>query len=246
MSLEGKVAVITGGSQGIGKAIALFLAGKKADVVICDINEEVGGETVKEIEALGVRSSFFQVNVTKSEEAVSVIDKVLDNYGKIDILINNAGVTRDGLLMRMKEEDWDLVLNVNLKGTFNFTKAALKPMMKARSGKIVNIASIIGITGNAGQANYGASKAGVIALTKSTAKEVASRGINVNAVAPGFIATKMTDALPEKVKNDMLNVIPLNKFGQPEDVAKLVYFLSSDLSDYITGQTVVVSGGMVM
>lgn len=246
MLLEGKVAIVTGGGQGIGKAISLFLSDKKATIAVCDINEELGWQAVKQIEDKGGKAQFFKVDVTKSSEVDSVVNKVLDNFNKIDILVNNAGVTKDALLLRMKEEDWDFVLNVNLKGTFNFTKAVLKPMMKQRSGKIVSIASIIGLIGNAGQANYAASKGGVIGFTKTVAKEVAARGINANAIAPGFISTSMTDKIPEDIKQKMLADIPLGKFGTPEDVAKLVYFLSSDLSDYITGQVIVVSGGMVM
>ena len=245
MLLEGKNALITGAAQGIGRAIALELAREGADVIVCDIRGEVATQTVNEIKALGRKCEFHQVNVSDAAQVKEVVDKALDNFKRIDILINNAGITRDNLIIRMDEKDWDLVLSVNLKGTFNFTKAILRPMMKQRSGKIVNIASVIGVTGNAGQANYAASKAGVIALTQSVAREVASRGINVNAVAPGFIKTAMTDALQEDIKKAILKQIPLGEFGTPEDVANVVLFLASDLSRYVNGQVIRVCGGMV-
>ncbi|MCX5711885.1 MAG: 3-oxoacyl-[acyl-carrier-protein] reductase, partial [Candidatus Omnitrophica bacterium] len=202
--------------------------------------------TAKEIEALGRKALALELNVTDSKKVDEAVNKILDKFAKIDILINNAGITKDGLLLRMKEEDWDAVINVNLKGTFLCTKAVSRVMLKQHSGKIVNIASIIGIIGNAGQANYAASKAGIIALTKTTAKEFASRNINVNAVAPGFIQTDMTAKLPEEVKQKMLAAIPLNKLGTPLDIANLCIFLASADSDYITGQVIVVDGGMVM
>jgi 3-oxoacyl-[acyl-carrier protein] reductase len=246
MLLEGKVAVITGGARGIGREIGLTLAKEGADIVICDINMELAAKTQQEIESLGRRSLSVLTDVTNFSHAEETVNKTLDKFQKIDILINNAGITRDGLLIRMKEEDWDMVLSVNLKGTFNFTKAASKVMIKQHSGRIVNIASIIGIIGNAGQANYAASKAGIIGLTKSAAKELAGRGINVNAIAPGFIDTEMTAKLPEDVRQKMLAQIPRGRFGQPLDVAKAVLFLVSDFSDYITGQVIPVDGGMVM
>ena len=246
MLIEGKVAVITGGARGIGREIGLVLAKEGADIVICDINMELSTKTQQEIESLGRRSLSVLTDVTNFSHAEETVNKTLDKFQKIDILINNAGITRDGLLIRMKEEDWDMVLSVNLKGTFNFTKAVSKVMIKQHSGSIVNIASIIGIIGNAGQANYAASKAGIIGLTKSAAKELAGRGINVNAIAPGFIDTEMTAKLPEDVRQKMLAQIPRGRFGQPLDVAKAVLFLVSDFSDYITGQVIPVDGGMVM
>lgn len=246
MLLEGKVAVITGGARGIGREIGLTLAKEGADIVICDINMELAAKTQQEIESLGRHSLGVLTDVTNFSHAEETVNKTLDKFQKIDILINNAGITRDGLLLRMKEEDWDMVLSVNLKGTFNFTKAVSKVMIKQHSGRIVNIASIIGIIGNAGQANYAASKAGIIGFTKSAAKELAGRGINVNAIAPGFIDTEMTAKLPEDVRQKMLAQIPRGRFGQPLDVAKAVLFLVSDFSDYITGQVIPVDGGMVM
>ena len=246
MLIEGKVAVITGGARGIGREIGLVLAKEGADIVICDINMELAAKTQQEIESFGRRSLSVLTDVTNFSHAEETVNKTLDKFQKIDILINNAGITRDGLLIRMKEEDWDMVLSVNLKGTFNFTKAVSKVMIKQHSGRIVNIASIIGIIGNAGQANYAASKAGIIGLTKSAAKELAGRGINVNAIAPGFIDTEMTAKLPEDVRQKMLAQIPRGRFGQPLDVAKAVLFLVSDFSDYITGQVIPVDGGMVM
>ncbi len=246
MKLQGKVAVITGGARGIGKSIAEALAREGADCAICDVNPEDLAVCAADIEALGVKSLSCQLDVSSLTQCEETVNKIIDKLGKIDILINNAGITRDGLLLRMKEQDWDQVIAVNLKGTFNCTKAALKTMLKQKSGKIVNVASIIGIMGNAGQANYAASKAGIIGLTKSTAKEVASRNITVNAIAPGFIETRMTEVLPESVRNEMLKQIPLARFGSPEDVARLVLFLSSDESSYITGQVVQIDGGMVM
>ncbi len=246
MLLEGKVALITGGARGIGREISLAFAKEGADIVICDINMELSSATQKEIESIGRRSLSILTGVTNFSHAEEVVNKTLDKFQKIDILINNAGITRDGLLLRMKEEDWDMVLAVNLKGTFNFTKAVSKVMIKQHSGRIINIASIIGLIGNAGQANYAASKAGIIGLTKSAAKELAGRNINVNAIAPGFIDTEMTAKLPEDVRQKMLTQIPKGRFGQPIDVAKAALFLSSDLSDYITGQVITVDGRMVM
>ena len=245
MILKGKTSIITGGGRGIGKALALKLAQEGSNVAICDVNAEVLEESKKDIEATGRTVLAEKVDVTNLKEVQDFIQKALDKFGKIDILINNAGITRDGLLVRMNDADWDAVLNVNLKGTFNCTKAVAKTMMKQRSGKIVNIASIIGLIGNPGQSNYAASKGGVIALTKSVAKELASRNINVNAIAPGFIETQMTAKLSEDVKNEIKKQIPLGKWGSAEDVANVALFLVSDASAYITGQVVQVDGGMV-
>ena len=247
MQIEGKVAFVTGASRGIGRAIALTLAEAGADVAVNYAGNAAAAEEVAaEIRKMGRRALILQGDVSQTEAAASMLDAVVAEFGRCDILVNNAGITRDGLLMRMKEEDWDAVLDTNLKGVFNCTKAALKYMMKQRSGKIVNIASVVGIMGNAGQANYAAAKAGCIGFTKSAAKEVASRGITVNAVAPGLIATDMTSVLPEKVIEEMASGIPLKRAGQPVDVAKAVLFLVSDDAAYITGQTLNVDGGMVM
>ena len=246
MRLKGKVALVTGGAQGIGRDIALAFAREGAEIIIGDINLQKAEATRKEIEALGVESLAIELNVTDYALVEEAINKTLDKFTKIDILVNNAGITRDNLLLRMSEADWDAVIQVNLKGTFNCTKAVSRPMVKQRSGRIVNIASIIGIIGNPGQANYSASKAGIIALTKTAAKELASRNITVNAVAPGFIQTDMTAKLPEELKEKMLAAIPLARFGMPADVAGVCVFLASDEAGYVTGQTVVVDGGMVM
>ncbi len=243
---KGKTAIVTGAARGIGQAIALDLAAKGANIVICDLQEEWLEETADAVKKTGRKASCKELDVTNHDATQSVFQEIASENGSIDILVNNAGITRDGLLMRMSEADWDAVLAVNLKGTFNCTKAVTKTMMKQRSGAIVNIASIIGMMGNAGQANYGASKAGVIAFTKSVAKELASRNIRVNAVAPGFITSKMTDALSDDVRDAMLNAIPLKKFGNPEHVASVVSFLASDQAGYITGEVVNISGGMVM
>ena len=243
--LSGKVAVVTGGARGIGKSIALKLAQKGADIILCDVIDEVT-KTAKEIEAVGSRCIGIIADITKIEEMQNLITESIKAFSKIDILVNNAGITRDNLIIRMSEEEWDTVLTVNLKGTFNCVKAAAKVMMKQRFGKIINISSVVGVMGNAGQSNYSASKGGVISLTKSAAKELASRGITVNAVAPGFIQTDMTDHLNEKVKENFLSVIPLKRAGTAEDVANAVIFLSSDEANYITGQVINVDGGMVM
>jgi len=246
MKLKGKVALITGAAQGIGREISLAFAREGADIVVGDVNIEKAQATQREIELLGRKAMALELNVTDYKKVEEGVNKILDKFAKIDILVNNAGITKDGLLLRMKEEDWDAVISVNLKGTFNCTKAVSRVMLKAHSGKIVNIASIIGIIGNPGQANYSASKAGIIALTKTTAKELASRSINVNAVAPGFIQTDMTAKLPEDVKQKMLAAIPLGRLGTPLDIANVCLFLASEESAYITGQTIVVDGGMVM
>lgn len=247
MSLKNKVALITGGSRGIGRAIALELAKNGADVAISYVsNEAKAKEVIDEAKSYGVKAIAIQANVVKEEEVQQMIKKASKELNTIDILVNNAGVTRDNLLIRMKEEDWDEVIDTNLKGTFLCTKAVSRIMMKKRYGKIINIASVVGKTGNAGQGNYSASKAGVIGFTKSMAKELASRGIRVNGIAPGFIQTDMTNVLKEDIKEAMLNGIPLNSLGDPKDIANLVVFLSSKNSDYITGQIINVDGGMVM
>ncbi len=246
MQLKEKIAIITGAAQGIGKEIAFTLAREGANLAICDVNKEGITETRKEIESAGVKVLSFVVDVADAKQVEGMVNKVLDNLGKVDILVNNAGITRDSLIMRMKEADWDAVLAVNLKGAFNCIKAVARPMVKQHSGKIVNIASIIGISGNPGQANYAASKAGIIGLTKTAARELASRGINVNAIAPGFIKTTMTDKLTEEQKQKMFGAIPLAKFGETKDVANLVLFLASEASSYITGEVIKIDGGMAM
>ncbi len=246
MRLKDKVALITGGGRGIGRSIAMLFAKEGADIVIWDVNTHDAENTCREIEALGRKTLSMQVDVTNYAKVDEAVNKILDKFTKVDILVNNAGITKDNLLLRMSEIEWDAVINVNLKGTFNCTKAISRTMIKQRSGKIVNIASIIGIIGNGGQANYSASKAGIIALTKTTAKELSSRNITANAVAPGFIQTDMTAKLSEDVKQRMLAAIPLGKLGTPEDIATTCLFLASDEASYITGQTIVVDGGMVM
>lgn len=243
--LKGKTAVITGGSRGIGKAIALKLAEMGANIVVSYRSSSIE-EVLNEIRALGVNAIGVQGDISNSEDADKLIKTAHSEFGSLDILVNNAGITKDGLLMRMKDADFDSVINTNLKGTFNTIRSASSIMMKQRSGKIINLTSVVGITGNAGQANYASSKAGVIGLTKSVARELASRGVTCNAVAPGFIETDMTEALSEKVKEATLSTIPLKKLGTTEDVANLVGFLASDLSNYITGQVINVDGGMVM
>ncbi len=246
MRLQDEIVFITGSARGIGREIAEVFAAEGALVIISDINAEAAQKTAEEIKAKGFKADNFPCNVTILADVEQTIDKIIDKYGRIDILVNNAGITRDNLFIRMKEEDWDAVLTVNLKGTFNSTKAVSRAMLKARKGKIISIASVIGVMGNAGQANYAASKAGVIALTKSLAREFASRSINVNAVAPGYIKTDMTDKLSEDVKNKILEAVPLNRMGTPKDVANVCLFLASKEADYITGQTILVDGGMVM
>lgn len=244
--LDGKVSIITGAGQGIGREIALALAREGSHIVLADINYKMAETTAKEVEALAIKALPYEVDVTNGDKVKEMADKVLDNFGKIDILINNAGIARDNLILRLKDEEWDEVLAINLKGAFNCIKAVGKVMLKAHQGRIVNISSIIGLIGNAGQANYAASKAGLIGLTKSAARELASRDINVNAVAPGYILTAMTEKLPAEVKEEMLKRIPLGKFGHPGEVAKAVLFLVSEGSNYITGQVITVDGGMVM
>ena len=247
MKLEGKKALVTGASRGIGRAIALALAAEGADVVVNYAGSEAAAKAVAaEIEAMGRKALVLQADISSNESATAMVDAAVKEFGRIDILVNNAGITRDGLLMRMKEEHWDAVLTTNLKVVFNCTKAAVKYMMKQKAGRIVSISSVVGLMGNAGQANYAAAKAGVLGFTKAVAKEVAARGITVNAIAPGFIQTDMTAVLSEKVVEGMLNTIPLHKLGDPEDIAKAVVFLVSDDAKYITGQTLHVDGGMVM
>ncbi|MDY6272886.1 MAG: 3-oxoacyl-[acyl-carrier-protein] reductase [Selenomonadaceae bacterium] len=247
MLLDGKTALVTGASRGIGRAIALRLAAEGASVAINYAgNTAKAEETKAAIEAAGGKAALFQADVSDSAQVEQMVAAVTEAFGTIDILVNNAGITRDGLLMRMKEEDFDAVLDTNLKGIFHVTKAVSKLMMKKRAGRIVNMASVVGIMGNAGQTNYAAAKAGVIGFTKSAAREFAARGITVNAVAPGFIATDMTAAMPEKAKEATLAAIPLRRMGEPEDVANAVAFLVSDQASYITGQVVKVDGGMVM
>ncbi|MDI6892441.1 MAG: 3-oxoacyl-[acyl-carrier-protein] reductase [Actinomycetota bacterium] len=244
--LEGKVAVVTGSARGIGRAICLKLAQLGADVVVNAVSsEEMALGLVKEIKGMGRKAIFVKANIANVAEARKLMDETVEKFGKIDILVNNAGITRDNLILRMKEEEWDAVLNVNLKGTFNCVQAATKYMIKQRQGAIVNIASIIGIAGNAGQANYSASKAGIIGLTKTIARELASRGIRANAIAPGFIETDMTRRLSEEVRERLIKQIPLTRLGSPEDVANLVAFLASEESSYITGEVIKVDGGMI-
>lgn len=246
MELKGQVALVTGSARGIGKAIAESLAKKGADIVVADVNLEEALYASAEIAKLGVRSEAFRLDVSRSEEVIRVFEDIQKDFGRLDILVNNAGITRDGLLLRMKEEDWDLVININLKGAFLCSKEAVKIMTKQRYGRIINIASVVAFMGNPGQVNYSASKAGIVGLTKTIAKEYASRGITANAVAPGFIMTAMTEALPDNVKEEMKKAIPMARFGTVEDVAKAVVFLSSPDSGYITGQVIHVNGGMYM
>lgn len=244
--LDGKVALVTGAARGIGQAVAKKLAVEGADVALCDLKTDWLAETAGIVQAAGRKVKCFEADVSSGTAVDEVVSGVMEAFGKVDVMVNNAGITKDTLMIRMSEQDWDAVLSVNLKGTFLFTKAIARPMMKQRSGAVVNIASIIGLIGNAGQCNYAASKAGVIALTKSAARELASRNIRVNAVAPGFIQTRMTDALPESVRGKMLDAIPMGRFGTPEDVANVVLFLASESSSYMTGQVLTVCGGMVM
>ena len=246
MNLSSRVAIVTGSGQGIGREIALLLAERGASVVISDVNEATAKAVAAEIESKNVKSIAVTANVTVSADVNKLVEQALSSFGHIDILVNNAGITRDNLLMRMSEADWDLVLNINLKGAFLCTQAVIRHMMKQRWGRIVNIASVVGVIGNAGQANYSASKAGLIGLTKSTAREVASRGITVNAVAPGFIDTGMTQKLTENVKQEFLKQIPVGYFGLPKDVANAVAFLASEEAHYITGQVLNVNGGLAM
>lgn len=246
MSLEGKVALVTGGGRGIGSAIARTLAAAGADVAVAVSRDVAAAEAVaEEVRGLGRRALARQCDVSDTEQSEQLVAATVEELGKIDILVNNAGITRDGLLMRMSEADWDAVLDVNLKGTFNCTKAAIKRMVRQRSGRVVNVTSIMGITGNPGQANYAASKAGIIGFTKSIAREVGSRGITVNAVAPGWIRTQMTEGLPEEYAGKILERIALGRLGEPEDIAGVVAFLCSPAAAYMTGQVLVVDGGLI-
>jgi len=247
MQLKGKTAVVTGGSRGIGRSIALELAAKGANVVVNYTSRcEAALSVVREIEELGVSGMAVKADVSKAKEVENLVNEVLNKFGSIDILINNAGITRDNLIIRMTEQEFDEVININLKGAFICTKSVSRVMIKQKSGKIINVSSVVGIIGNSGQSNYAAAKAGLIGFTKSMAKELARRGINVNAVAPGFIQTDMTSVLSDKVKEELIESIPLKRIGKPEDVAKAVLFLASEYSDYITGQVIHIDGGMVM
>ncbi len=246
MSEQRKVAVVTGAAQGIGKAIATKLAQDGANVVVSDINLELAQKTAAELQNLGVEAIAVKGDVSKSDDVAALMNTTVEKFGTIDYLVNNAGITRDNLAVRMSEAEWDMVININLKGVFLCSQQAAKIMMKKRSGSIVNIASVSGILGTAGQANYASSKAGVIALTKTFARELGPRNITVNAIAPGFIVTEMTDKLPDKVKEEYLKQIPLKRGGTPEDVANAVAFLVSPAASYITGTTIIVSGGMVI
>lgn len=242
-----KVALVTGANSGIGKVIALELAKEGYDILLNWVfNEEAANEVKAEVEAIGTRCELLYADVSDFTAVEEMMKKAFEIFGRIDVLVNNAGITRDNLIMRMSEEDWDAVINVNLKGTFNCCKHIARKMLKQREGKIINIASIIGEMGNTGQANYGASKAGVIGLTKTLAKEFAARNIKVNAITPGFIQTTMTDRIPEKERNAMIEAIPLGALGQPQDIANLVAFLASDKANYITGQIIGLNGGLYM
>ncbi|MBN2789257.1 MAG: 3-oxoacyl-[acyl-carrier-protein] reductase [Candidatus Delongbacteria bacterium] len=245
--LKDKVAIITGSARGIGKAIAEEYAKNGAKIVISDILQDLADETAKEIrEKYNVETLAIKADVSKFEEVEALVNGTIEKFGSVDILVNNAGITRDNLIMRMSEDEWNLVININLKGVFNCTKAVTRPMMKQRAGKIINITSVVGQMGNPGQINYSASKAGVIGMTKTSAKELGSRGIKVNAIAPGFIVSEMTEKLSDQAKDSLIALIPAKKLGQPSDVANAAVFLASDKADYITGQVINVDGGMVM
>ena len=244
--LNSKCVVVTGAARGLGQAIAIKFAQAGANIALCDLQEDWLSETLEKVKSLGSRAETYGINVADVESVTEGIKAIESDFGQIDVLVNNAGITKDGLLMRMSEEDWDAVLDVNLKGVFLCTKAVMRGMMKQRSGTIVNIASVIGLMGNPGQANYAASKGGVISFTKTVAKELASRNVRCNAVAPGFIRTAMTDLLEEDVQIKMKELIPLSRFGEPDDVANVVLFLASDASSYVTGQVLSTCGGMVM
>ena len=243
--LEGKVAIVTGAARGIGKAIALKFAAEGADIAFTDLNiDENAKKTEAEIAALGVKVKAYASNAANFEDTHTVVEQILKDFGHIDVLINNAGITKDGLMMRMTEQQWDAVINVNLKSAFNFIHACTPVMMKQRSGSIINMSSVVGVSGNAGQANYSASKAGMIGLAKSVAKEFGSRGIRANAIAPGFIETEMTHALTDEQRAKWAELIPLRRGGSPDEVAKVTLFLASDLSSYVSGQVINVCGGM--
>ena len=247
MTLQEKVAVVTGGSRGIGRAVSLLLAQNGADVAINYAgNQKAAEEVCEAIKAMGRKAVIYKADVSDRSAVKEMFDAIIKEFGRVDILVNNAGITRDNLLALMKEDEWDAVINANLTGMFNCTKAITRTMMKQKGGRIINMSSVVGVNGNAGQSNYAAAKAGAIGFTKSIAKELASRNITANAIAPGFIDTDMTAELPEKVKEEMLKGIPLGKLGQAEDVAQAVLFFASDASKYITGQTLHVDGGMVM
>ena len=246
MTLEGRISLITGAAQGIGKEIALELARAGSDIAVSDILFDKAEKTVREIEALNRRAKAYHMDVSDTDKVHQTVNQIIENFGKIDILINNAGITRDSLLIRMKREDWDKVLSINLTGVFNCTQAVLRGMLKQRYGRIVNIASVVGLMGNAGQSNYAASKAAIIGFSKSIAREIASRGITVNVIAPGYIDTPMTQRLPDEVKKGFLNQIPIPRLGLPQDIAKGVAFLVSDDAEYITGQVLNINGGMYM
>lgn len=244
---DNSVAIVTGASRGIGRSIALALAGAGADVLVNYAGrEEQAREVADTIRAMGRKALVYRADVSDSSQAADMVKAALNEFGRVDILVNNAGITRDNLIPRLKEEDWDQVLGVNLKGAFNCIKAVTRPMLKAKRGRIINITSVVGVTGNAGQANYSASKAGLIGLTKSCARELGSRNITVNAVAPGFIVTEMTDSLTDEVRNKMLAEIPLGRFGLADEVASMVVFLAGEKAAYITGQIIMVDGGMTM
>ena len=245
--LEGKTALITGAARGIGKAVALKFATEGANIAFTDLAiDEIGKNTEKEIEALGVKVKGYASNAANFDETHKTVEDIMNEFGSIDILVNNAGITRDGLMIRMNEQQWDMVININLKSAFNFIHAVTPVMMKQRYGSVINMSSVVGVSGNTGQTNYSASKAGMIGLAKSVAKELGSRGIRANAIAPGFIITEMTGALSDKVREEWEKLIPLRRGGTPEDVANVALFLASDLSSYVTGQVITVCGGMNM
>jgi 3-oxoacyl-[acyl-carrier protein] reductase len=244
---EGRAAIVTGGTRGIGRAIALRLAAEGANVAISyRSNDETAGETAGAVRAAGVKCEVFKGDVASSEDVQALFKGVNDAFGRVDILVNNAGITRDNIMMRMKEDEFDDVLRTNLGGTYLCTRAALRPMVRARWGRIVNVSSVVGLVGNAGQANYAASKAGIIGFTKSVAREVAQRGITANAVAPGYVETELTGSLPEEVKDQIRNQVPMGRFGEAEEVAEVVAFLAGEGAGYVTGQTIAVDGGMTM